>query len=132
MAEICPIETRLGVICGRDSIYLDEVTYDYAHRKVRLSGEINGALCSSSNDDSIIKYKLEFLGIYVFKLAELDLWCELTDIDFCITSFGEIKNSALSAQASKVEGANLKHYLIQTYDDVFEIVCKEYKFELPE
>ncbi|MCT4543154.1 MAG: hypothetical protein N4A63_06405 [Vallitalea sp.] len=43
-------------------------------------------------------------------------------------SFIEIKESELLNTAKKVGGSNLKSYLIQTYDDVFEIVCEKYNF----
>ena len=37
--EFGPRKTELGIIKGRDSLYLDEISYDYANKKVELVGE---------------------------------------------------------------------------------------------
>lgn len=47
MAEhYIPIDTDVGVVCGRDAIYLDEIQFDYAGNIVKFLGGINGHLCS--------------------------------------------------------------------------------------
>ena len=56
-----PIETELGVITGRDAIYLDKINHDYTNRKLQFIGEINGALCSEINDDVFEKVCEKFV-----------------------------------------------------------------------
>lgn len=36
-----PIETELGIIKGRDSMYLDEINYDYVNKKVELFTQVS-------------------------------------------------------------------------------------------
>lgn len=124
------IETKIGCIYGRDAIYLDEINHNYAKRKLKFVGEINGACCSGTDDESFIKFSLEFQGVFAFNSTELDIYCELKGDNWYEGSFVEIKESELLNTAKKVGGSNLKSYLIQTYDDVFEIVCEKYNFKI--
>ncbi|SHK35408.1 hypothetical protein SAMN02745163_03660 [Clostridium cavendishii DSM 21758] len=127
--EFKPIETELGVIKGRDSIYLDEINYDYVNKKVELLGEINGELCENRND-KFIKYSLEFKGVYIFNMVELDLSYKLVGNDFSVASFLEIECSEKLNHAEKIRNQKLKSFLVQTYDDVFEVICESYNFKL--
>jgi hypothetical protein len=125
-----PVDTEIGIMKGRDAIYLDEIEYNYAKSTVKLIGEINGSLCSKFDGDIFIKYELEFHGVYIYKMIELDLSYELLKIDYGISSFIQVVNSDLVKHAKDIRGVDLKHFVIQTYDDVFEIVCNEYKLSL--
>ena len=48
------IETKIGCIYGRDAIYLDEINHNYAKRKLKFVGEINGACYSGTDDESFV------------------------------------------------------------------------------
>ncbi len=39
-----PIMTKLGILKGRDCIYLDTLNYDHKKQRLTLKGEINGYL----------------------------------------------------------------------------------------
>lgn len=127
--EFKPIETEVGIIKGRDSIYLDEINYDCVNKKVELLGELNGELCENRKD-KFIKYSLEFTGIYIFNMVELDLSYKLVGMDFSVSSFVEIECSEKLNHAKKIRNKKLKSFLLQTYDEVFEIICESYTLKI--
>ena len=64
-----PIETSLGILKGRDCIYLDKVYKK--DRSYLFEGEINGRLLNNDKD-GFIKYKLEFKNVISMFTCELD------------------------------------------------------------
>ena len=121
-----PIETELGFLYGRDCIYLDKTEYGYS---LVLYGGINGNLCSIPQTNRFISYKLTFQEALAVHITELD---SMYDLDFwgAESCFDEVNNSSwVKALKGKVT-PNHKHFSLQTYDDVFEVVCKSYKFEV--
>ena len=66
-----PINTQLGILKGRDCIYLDKVYKK--DRSYLFEGEINGRLLDNSMD-SFIKYKLEFKNVISMFTCELDTY----------------------------------------------------------
>ncbi len=126
-----PIETEVGFIRGRDAIFLDEINFNYQKHTVVFSGEFNNSVWSNRiNDDKWIKYSLTFSGVLSFRMIELDFG------DFkAKSSFDLVQNSKWIAEmqdfdsASKVKPDH-KHYFLQTYDDVFEIVSQQYELKL--
>ena len=134
MTEIFePIETVAGVICGRDAIFLDDVHFDYQKGTVELCGELSSTLCSKYKDDedSFIGYSLTFSGVLAFSMTELDFK------DYGSSSFDRVMNSKwLDEMRRKDHSAkvkpNLEHYLVFTYDDVFDVVCETYELKILE
>ncbi|MFW5437157.1 hypothetical protein [Paenibacillus apiarius] len=126
-----PVETELGFISGRDAIYVDAIHYDYNCRTVTFKGEFNGALCSNASSDEFIAYEMVFESVYVFKSIELDVCMELMDpVEVTACSFMEYVESELLDTVEKARNIKLKHFLLQTYDDVFIIACKDVKLAL--
>ena len=65
--KFLPIETEVGIISGKDAIYLDEIKYDYSKQSVNFIGELNSGLCSKTNDkDEFLKYSLTFFVVLYF------------------------------------------------------------------
>lgn len=126
-----PIETVAGIILGRDAIYLDDINFDYQKKTLELRGELNSTLCSKyKNDDSFIGYKLTFSRVLAFAMIELDFRDHLG-----VSSFDRVVNSAwLDEMRRKDHSAkvkpNLEHYLIFTYDDVFDVACESYELKI--
>ncbi len=133
--ELGAVHTPLGYLYGRDAIYVDKVDYELNDRKVTLTGEFNGALGSESKSDDFIGYTLRFEGVYYFKATELDLhgdYLPTGPVDIK-SDWLEYRQSALLEQAQKKGKASLKelrHFVLFTYDDVFEIGCRSYELEL--
>ncbi len=128
-----PIETVAGVIYGRDAIFLDDVHFDYQKNIIELRGELNSHLCSKYKDDedSFISYSLTFSGVVAFAMTELDFK------DYGSSSFDRVVNSRWLDEmrrkdpSAKVK-SNLEHYLVFTYDDVFDVVCETYELKILE
>ncbi len=121
-----PIETEYGFLAGRDCIYLDDVSFLNGTYRLRLSGKINKILVSDPPESSerFIPYELVFSGVLALKMIELDSW------DFeCESSFDEILDSEWVADLGGKVTSTDKHIFVQTYDDVFEVVCSSYKFK---
>ena len=128
-----PIETVAGVIYGRDAIFLDDVHFDYQKNIIELRGELNSPLCSiyKDNEDSFISYSLTFSGVLAFAMTELDFK------DYGSSSFDRVVNSEwLDEMRRKDHSAKVKpnheHYLVFTYDDVFDVVCENYELKISE
>ena len=122
-----PIETEYGFLSGRDCIYLDDVSFLNGRTyKLRLKGKINRNLVSAPPESAerFIPYELIFTRVMALKIMELDSW------DFeCESSFDEILNSEWVAELGVKVSSNAKHIFVQTYDEVFEVVCSSYEFK---
>ncbi|MAU01874.1 MAG: hypothetical protein CL608_32455 [Anaerolineaceae bacterium] len=121
-----PIKTEYGFLAGRDCIFLDDVSFLDGTHKLRLKGKINKNLVSDPPDtlDHFIPYELVFTGVLALKMIELDSW------DFkCASSFDEVLDSEWVASLGGKVTHEDKHIFIQTYDDVFEVVCSRYEFK---
>lgn len=118
-----PIETPIGMLRGRDAIFLD--TFDFElHGVLRLAGEINGNLASRPTN-RFLRYSLTFSEVLAFKVVELDSW------DYqCQSSFDEIVDSEWCRTLGGKITPDHKHYQIQTYDDVIEVVASRFSLSL--
>jgi hypothetical protein len=120
-----PVVTPVGELYGRDAIFLDDVSA--GRRVLILKGEINGRL-TSIPQDRYIGYTLTFKGVIAFSMIELDA-CK----DFGISSFDEILDSGwigkirASVERDVLNCSQLRHFFVQTYDDVFNVVCQTYE-----
>lgn len=125
MNKYISIQTEIGTLRGRDCIYLDEVRIQDGQNTLVLIGVINGDLCSKQQLGVEIPYELKFTGVLALKMVELDSWDCVSE-----SSFDEIKNSTwLQTLDGKVKSHH-RHFLIQTYDEVFEVVCCRYEFKI--
>ena len=126
MSQAQPVESEIGVLRGRDCIYLDSVELREGTNVLVLRGEINGDLCSRQRPGELIPYRLTFRGVLAIRLVELDSWC----FD-CASSFDECVSSPwIRELGGKVTQAH-RHFVVQTYDDVFDVVCETFELELP-
>ena len=126
MTKMIPIETEVGIMQGRDCIFLDKVSLPNTST-LKLKGGINGNLCSKGIDDKEYSYTLTFKGIIALKITELESsnTSGTSSFDECIKSkwLGEI------SEGDKFTNKH-KHYFLQTYDDVFEVICDNFLFEI--
>jgi hypothetical protein len=131
---LIPIETSIGQLNGRDAIFLDDISFDYSKHKVTFKGEFNCSLCSNylGNKDFIL-YELIFQNVYDFKMTELDNYIEGDNIE-TKSSFGFVEDSPLIKGIIKKVGKRLpmdsKHFILQTYDDVFDIVATDFELKI--
>ena len=123
-----PIETSLGILKGRDCIYLDKVYKK--DRSYLFEGEINGRLLNNGKD-GFIKYKLEFKNVISMFTCELDSYDAInTNSVYSFEIVEDSKYLKIIAANDELDIKSLKHYRLKTYDEVFEIIAEDYVFEI--
>ncbi len=121
-----PIETEYGTLYGRDCIFLDDVSFLGGTSSLKLTGEINKNLVSDTPRSAphFMPYELTFWGVLALKMIEFDSW----DYE-SVSSFDEVVHSKwIEKLGGKITNKH-KHIFVQTYDDVFDVVCSSYKFK---
>lgn len=119
MEKITGIETKYGVITGRDGIFLDSI-FCPSQTELILKGEFN-----VNGVDK--KYEIKFSDIVYFISIELDF-----DERNPLESFGLVENSQLIERIKKVDydqklSTKHRHFYFRTYDTVFEVICTVYE-----
>ena len=118
------VETPLGILRGRDCIFLNKIAFENGTNTLVLNGEITGSLCNPENDKDI-PYRLSFSGLLALKMIELDSWDYVGE-----SCFDEvIESDWMHSLGGKVTPKH-HHFLLQTYDDVFEVVCEKYDLKI--
>ena len=130
MEQAVPIETRVGILSGRDCIHLDTVIQDANKNVIVFAGDISGTLVSKAVD--WMPYKLTFIQVLAYFCCELDTYENLVKTTSC-SSFVLMENSAwlesLPIRYDYDKNA-YKHYRLFTYDDVYDIIATKYEFEI--
>jgi len=129
MTIVRPVETKYGLLNGRDSIFLDTVSMGNRTNRLLLKGEFSGSLCSKPASEKWIPYELIFEWVIASKITELDTW--ESQASCCNeTSFDEIIDSEWLKKIGSKKTSEHKHFIILTYDDVVEVICKSYNLAL--
>ena len=125
-----PIETELGVLRGRDCVYLDAVEQD-GDGNMAFTGEINGKLAAGTG---WVPYRLVFQGVAACFFCELDTYENLAGAGcFDGSCFDRVEDSAwletlpLRADFDKRRHA---HYRLLTYDGVYHVIAAGHRLEL--
>ena len=113
------IDTKYGILQGRDCIYLDSIQY-VNESTIDFNGELN-------TGNSFVPYSITFAGIIWFQQVELDF-----DERNFQDSFAMIHNSNRLALFSKLDhskkiSSKHCHFYLRTYDSVFEIIADGYQ-----
>ncbi len=120
------IELPVGIITGRNGIYLDEVISSYSPHILTFSGEINGKLCSKNKKNlRWIPYKIGFINVISYECQNIDVctWEKLTQ-----SSFDEVSEKCFVNGTAY--GDDYRCFYFSTYDYMFKIVAKHYKVDL--
>jgi len=123
------IETQIGVLVGRNAIYLNSVFYDGGN--LIIEGSFNGRLASIPTNEDVF-YRLIFSGVLALKMTELDSFYYFDPMSKTAgegSSFDEILNSRWVAELGGKVTRNHKHYSFGTYDDIFDVVCDGYELQ---
>lgn len=123
--EIKPIETELGIIKGRDSILIKAVETFLYPLSLKLSGTVDGTHCTYKLNDRSIPFHLFFNSVEMYNCFMLDFSPVDKDLQ---SSFDEVIDSELLESMRLLK--THKHYIISTYDHVFEVAAKAYDFKL--
>lgn len=134
------IETELGILHGRDCIYLDSVEQDDCSNLIFI-GEINSNLVLKKiSERAFIPYILTFEGEIAHFSCELDTYGNLEyenriDEDDYIyeSSFDLIDNSVWLDSLpirEDFDKSEYKHYHLSTYDIVYDIIATSYQLDI--
>lgn len=118
-----PIETPLGTLNGRDCIFLEGVSLLQHLNHLVLRCSVSELLCSKprSDVDVSVPTTITFRGVLALLMVELDSWDWSGE-----SSFDEVVDSEwVRSLGGKVTSAH-RHFVVQTYDDVFQVVCEDY------
>ncbi len=117
-----PVKIALGILKGRDAIYLDELRHTFSPSSLFFSGEFNTRLCSDYNGKCRwIEYRLKFLNVVAYKCWEFDV-CPLKKS----TCFDIVQDSPWIHELSV---SNCKHYALSTYDYIYEVAYNDFELE---
>lgn len=120
MEQLIGLNTELGIIKGRDAIYLDTITFD-KEGELTLTGEFN-------SDKGDKKFKMNFKGVVFLSTIELDFDKRGQMESLATVEHSEkIKEFKTIDHSSKVNDRHT-HYYVRTYDTVFELISD--RFEL--
>lgn len=120
------IQTQLGYINGRDTIYLENIENSLFPLQLKLLGEISGNGCSLEKwKNEFLKYELFFSSVAMYNCFELDYFPYKKQLK---SSFDEIVNSEWLEKLQLTE--THKHFVVSTYDHIFEIIAKEYDLKI--
>ena len=127
-----PIQTAIGILDGRDAIFLDRVHYDIYPLKLTLIGSLNGTLSSAGQSGIFYDYCLTFFDIQALQTVELDLALPPEGH----SSFDQVLNSRWLSRLQLADERNVvpqtivarcNHYRLWTYDYVFDVICSRYE-----
>ena len=129
-----PINTQLGIISGRDAIHLDEQKDVTSRYGMTFMGEIAGDLCSNNyTNKEWIPYILSFDCPIYFVGYELDLYPNVSYLksSFCLIKESDLLTSILEKDLQgKFDKQNFRHFVLATYDYVYEIIACDFKLEI--
>ena len=129
--ETQPIETAIGIIDGRDSIYLDAIAYDYSQHTITFSGEINTRLCSASPYTTRwLPYSLTFQAIIGLRQTEEDFYAGPYDSSFFVVTVSPWFDEMRQQDHSGKLGSRHQHFVLATYDDVFDVIAESFALNL--
>ncbi|WP_042474018.1 hypothetical protein [Bacillus ndiopicus] len=123
------IDTAIGVIDARDALVLEKFIMDRYPKEVELSLNLATTLASNiSTEEHYIDISIIFKNVVKFGICALDYFDEnLLDTCFCEV----IDSDFLNQQKTLVE-KGFKHYFLECYDEVIEVVAQEYNLILPD
>lgn len=133
MEKAIAINTCLGVLNGRDCIYLDLMKQDDLDN-LTFTGEINGHLVSMHKSEKRwLPYTLTFQRVLAYFACELDTYENLAGMGHPDgSSFDLIEDSTWLKFLPLREDFDkdlYQHYRLFTYDVVYNIIAVSYSLE---
>lgn len=120
-----PISTDVGIIRGRDAIYVRQFQINEDHN-FTVRGELNGALCSSAPSADFFGFRCVFHGVVGFRMDALDH----SDASAYRSSFDEGTESewlnTIRSRDPSQDFPGYREFRLVTYDDVFTLICHRY------
>jgi hypothetical protein len=108
-------------IKARDAIYIDNLIQTNTKGKLTLKGTVNSFYLVNNPKNLLTKFEITFYQIRMFSCTSLDF--SLLDKDM-VSNFNIISDSIFILD-NKLSDYN--HFVLSTYDYVYEIVAKDYE-----
>ena len=133
MEKAVPIETNVGVLNGRDCIFLDTVVQEEHNGTLVFKGDINGNLIEKAK--GWMPYTLTFTGVLACFYCELDTYNNLINTNELVenSSFDLMENSVWLKSLpvrDDYDKSKYKHYRLFTYDVVYDIIATEHTLDI--
>ena len=130
MENIVGVEVPgLGILSGRDCIHIDSLTQDNSEN-LEFKGEINSTLAEKINEEKWIPFTLTFHRVIAFSSCELDTYLNMYISGNAINSDLNIVEDSKWLESMPVRSdydtSELKHYLLFTYDNVYNIIAASF------
>jgi len=122
------ISTEVGVINGRDGIFIYKIVHDIRGRSMMVEGTLNGELCSNNyTGKEWITFRLTFSDPVAYECQKLDRchWENDTISSFDVQRGGFEENS-------KPYSPEFKMYYLSAYDEMLKIVATDFLLEITE
>ncbi len=129
------IETEIGVLWGRDCVYLDHTSKPDAGALL-LCGTINCGIVRNFmpppgwEQAEDLPFELLFHNVLGFQMLELDAWGTQNDDSTALSEscFEEVVESMWLKRVN-AKLTRLRHLRLATYDDVFDVLCETYTWQ---
>ncbi len=133
MERSVPIETKLGIITMRDSIFLDHVKSDGFN--MTFTVDINGGNVSARPDErDWFPCILNFRNVLACFSCELDTYESMGDVSYHDSSdFDMIEESVWLRSIPIRKDCDIEcyhHYRLVTYDVVYNIIAADYELDI--
>lgn len=139
MEQAIPIKTPVGILNGRDCIYINRVIFDDLDN-LKFYGELNEHLVAAHNQREIpkklewISYELTFKRVLSYFACELDTYENLVETSHLNDSSFDIIEQSSWLRSFPIrkdfDRSMYKHYRIFTYDVVFNIIAVDYDIDI--
>lgn len=119
------ITKEVGRIYGRDAIFLDSFHQEF--NECIFKGEFNSNLVEVHFNQHFVPYTFHFLEVIYYQCCELDLYFEKTNSSFDLVHDSQLLAKLRSKSSSEKIKPDHQHYVLKTYDDVYNIIARNYK-----
>lgn len=126
-------DDTLGVLSGRDCLYIDSVTQNDSGELI-IKGEINGHLADKIKATKWILFTLTFHNVIACFSCEIDTYFNIRlnkGVKGMVNSdFNLIENSRWLKELpirKDFDKSIYKHYQVLTYDYVFNVIAESYE-----
>ncbi len=142
MPVIIPLLTPVGLLYGRDCVYLDNAQFVENPSRLHVTGELNGALIRHSHPETQGRETQDFFPFYlIFERVIASSTCELDThenlasphTDGTRPSFVEIQNSPWLKRLPVRQDFDrriYRHFRLYTYDTVLDVFAASYTWQI--
>lgn len=120
-----PVATQIGEVRGRDAIYVDRVTHTFSPSVLQFVGELNAYLCTGyKGPHRWLAYGLELVDVGAYSCWTIERYPD----ELLLKSSLDIV--VCSTWLERVCLPQYTHYVIATYDYVYEVAAKGLELRL--